>query len=218
MENNLGSNIIFAHNSHNRPDTLIDTINSERIFFPNSKFYLGVTIDGTIKNLYLDYVDYEIIPTNGLGWQLGCVNCFYSCVSKICEEYDNGIIVFSHDDVILRNFEVLKEKLNLMIKDDLSYILRRPSGWGGKYFMMEVVLLNIKHIREKFTPHNTSLLENTNLITLDIHGRTSAESWLAEILFDVKNGLVIDYPHMEMANDEVIKNLIDNLGYEHIKS
>ena len=42
-------NIIFAHNSHNRPKTLINTINEEKKYFPNSIFYLSVTKNGTIN-------------------------------------------------------------------------------------------------------------------------------------------------------------------------
>jgi len=209
--------IIFAHNSHNRPNTLIDTIKAEIEFFPNSQFYVSVTNDGTIKKLDFDKpINLKMVPTTGVGWQLGCVNCFYSCVSKICEDFDDGIIVFSHDDVRLRNFEVLKEKIELMIKDDLSYIVRRP-GYGHNYFMMEAVLLNIKHVKKVFSPHTDRLFENEGMIPRDMNSHISAEEWMGGLLIGLPNGLAIDYPHHYISNEEVIINLIENIGYEHMK-
>jgi hypothetical protein len=212
-------NIIFAHNSHNRPKTLINTINEEKKYFPNSIFYLSVTKNGTInEEIINDTKNLIVIPTDGNSWQLGCINCFYSSISKICEDYDDGIIIFSHDDVYLTNIDVVKDNIQLMINENIPFIVRRPDilNFGENYYMMEVVFLNLKHIKKIFTPYDTFFIKEESLIPRDKNNYSSAEVWLYEKLNSLKNGLIINYPHCFLTIEEINNNLTKNLGYKHI--
>lgn len=210
--------IFFAHNSHNRPKTLINTVNAEKNVFPNAKFFLSVTQNGTITESVIGQQEnVTTIPTNGNGWQLGCINCFYSSISKICETYDDGIIIFSHDDVYLKDSDVVKANIALMIEQDLSYIVRRPDKYYGEnYFMMEVVYLNIKHVKKMFTPYDDFFIKNPLMIPKDVHNYHSAEVWLFDKLNEIKNGLIIDYSHYNNTLVNINNNLTEKLGYEHI--
>lgn len=210
--------VFFAHNSHNRPKTLINTVNIEKKYFSESEFFLSVTKNGTITNEVIGSIEkVTILPTDGNTWQLGCVNCFYSSVSKICENYDDGIIIFSHDDVYLKNYDIVRGNIDVMIKNDLSYIVRRPDNfYGGNYFMMEALYLNIKHVKKVFTPHSSFLINSESLIPKDIRNYHSAEVWLYEKLSGLQNGLIIDYLHFNNTLENINNNLTENLGYEHI--
>jgi hypothetical protein len=209
--------IIFAHNSHNRPKTLKKSIEIEKTYFPESEYYVSITENGGIdESFFSDLENLKIIKTFGVGWQLGCVNCFYSVVSKACEEHDDGIIIFSHDDVYLKNYNVVKKTIKKMIDEDISFIVRQPKTFFGKnYYMMEVVYLRISHIRKNFTPFSDSLLSDSDLITKDINNVTSAEAWLHSKISDSKNGLIITYKHHGNTVELINQHLTDNLGYEH---
>jgi len=211
-------NIIFAHNSHNRPNTLKKTIEVEKTYFPNSEYYISITENGNISESdFNDIENLKIIKTFGNTWQLGCVNCFYSVLSKISEEHSDGIIIFSHDDVYMKNYDVVEKTITKMLNDDISFIVRRPQAFFGEnYFMMEVVYLRLSHVKEFFTPFNCGLLLTENEITKDINGAISAEAWLYSKINNAKNGVVIDYQHNGNTYEGINNNLINNLGYEHI--
>lgn len=212
----FSNKLIFAHNSHNRPRTLENTIKLEEKFFPNSKFYVCVTENGKIP---IDFFNKKIktLKTDSIGWQLGCVNSFYSLVSKICEENDEGIIVFSHDDVYLKDIQKVKENISNMIENDISYIVRRPETFFGEnYYMMEVVYLNISKIKNNFLPYKSKLIDNEGLINKDANNTISAEAWLYNKLKGVENGMVIDYKHVDNTIELINKNLVQNMGYFHI--
>jgi hypothetical protein len=212
-------NLIFAHNSHNRPKALINTINLEKGKFPDAKFYVAITQDGNISEERLNEVRVDkIIRTIGAGWQLGCVNCFYSVVSKICEDYEDGIIIFSHDDVQMVNSDVVNTRIQEMIEKNLSFIARRPSidVFGENYYMMECVYLRISHVKKAFSPHSNNLLNYQHQINLDKRESVSAEAWLASKLNLSHAGKVIDYLHVGPKHGIINLNLTENFGYTHI--
>lgn len=209
--------IIFAHNSHNRPKTLVETILIEKTHYPDSKHYVSVTENGGInENYFSDIPNVKFKQTFGNTWQLGCVNCFYSLISDICNQHDDGLIIFSHDDVFLSNHEVVNSNISKMIDENLSYILRRPKDfWGPDYFIMEVVYLRVPYIKQYFESLNNCLFNHETEINRDVLGSISAESWLANQLKNCENGLIIDYEHQHSTNEIINNHLNECLGYTH---
>jgi hypothetical protein len=210
-------NIIFAHNCHNRPKTLIKTISLEKFYYPNSTCYISVTENGGIsENDFSDIPNVKFKKTFGNTWQLGCVNCFYSLISDICSQHNDAIIIFSHDDVFLSNNKVVNSNINKMINENLSYILRRPKDfWGPDYFIMEVVYLRVQYIKQFFELPNNCLFNYETEINRDILNSISAESWLASKLKNCENGLIIDYEHQHSTNEIINSHLNKYLGYTH---
>jgi len=210
--------IIFAHNCHDRPKTLAKTVELEKKYFPDSYTYLSLTDNGGIS---LDYFSHfkntKVFYTFGNSWQLGCVNCFYSLVSKICEENEDGIIIFSHDDVRLTDCDVVKTNLDRIERENISYMVRRPEvNFGEDYYMMEAVYLRIAKIKSVFSPHNNSLFESDLFIPKDINNNYSAEKWLASKLKNLEEGLISNYPNRDNDFSLIVENLIDSFGYEHL--
>lgn len=210
--------LIFAHNSHNRPKTLIKTVEIEKYYFPDSECYLSLTENGGLsESQFLNLENTKIIKTFGNTWQLGCVNCFYALISKILEEHEDGIIIFSHDDIFLKNPEVVKSNIDKILNEDLSFIVRRPDGWGENYFMMESLYLRICHIRYIFGSFNNCLFKDEGQIVRDIFNRISAEAWLSNLLSKtLKKGLIIDYHHVGKSLDLVNEQSVKTVGYEHL--
>lgn len=210
--------IIFAHNSHNRPNTLRKNVIIEKAYFPDSECYLSITDNGGIEeDFFKDLEKTKIIKTFGNTWQLGCVNCFYSVISKISEEHDDAIVIFSHDDIYLKNYDRVEKVIDRMLNEEIPFIVRRPKRhWGERYFMMETVYLRLSKIKHIFTPFSLSLFPNQNYIVKDNQGNISAEAWLHSKLCDLKDGVVIEYEHINSSLDEINAQQVDSLGYEHL--
>lgn len=211
--------LIFAHNTHNRPNTLIKTVEIEKTYFPDSECYLSLTENGGVsESQFSNLKNTKIIKTFGNTWQLGCVNCFYALISKILEEHEDGIIIFSHDDIFLKKPEVVKNNINKILNEDISFIVRRPkSGWGKDYFMMESLYLRVSHIKHIFGSFNNCLFKDERQITRDIFNYISAEAWLYNLLSKtLKKGLVIDYDHVDNSYESINEESSKTVGYEHL--
>jgi hypothetical protein len=210
--------IIFAHNSHNRPKTLRRTVEIEKAYFPESDCYLAITENGGIsEDSLLDLPNTKIIKTFGNTWQLGCVNCFYCLISKIVEEHEDAIVIFSHDDLYLKNYDVVEKVIKKMLNDDISFIVRRPKRrWGEQYFMMETVYMRLSHVKNNFIPFSSSLYPNEYYIVRDNANHISAEAWLYSKLYNINNGVVIEYEHVDSTLELVNAQQVSSLGYEHL--
>lgn len=205
--------VIFAHNTHDRPKTLFKTIKAETTALGDIKEYVSITSNGGLdETIFPKEINILTIP--GIYHQINCINAFYALISKICEDYNDGIIIFTHDDVTLIDESVVKNNLKKFTESDLSYIVRRPTNFGDEYYMMEVVYLRIKNIKKAFLEFTTSKLKTVSEIPLDKFNKPSAEVWLAQILKTIPKGKVIDY--ILNNNDVANQHLIDNMGFYHI--
>lgn len=209
--------IIFAHNCHNRINTLKKTINIEKSLFPESQSYICFSREGGIDiNLFSEFKNIDFCHSVSPSWQRGCINAFYSILGYIESKNKNqdGVVVFSHDDVRI----VLKENVCKKINQCQSYdfVARRPIGnWGTKYLMMDAVFINLKSLSNIIQEHKENLIKHENEIPKDLMGSYSAEVWLHNFI-GKKRGLIINYEHS--STEEYCRILNDEFGFEHVNA
>jgi len=204
--------LFFAHNCHNRPKLLRRTIEIEKSFFPDAKHYTSLTTDGGIDpSLFSDTV---VIPTVGVGHQLGCSNCFYSSISKICEEHDDGIIIFTHDDVSIYDINLVKRNMQFL-EDKASFLIRRPHPYGGEfYYQIDFAYLRISRVKEFFSPFSNEKLKSMDGHT-DANGWDSTEVFAARIFKQIKDGIVIDETMYGQGMEGRLQFLRGIFGFHH---
>lgn len=205
--------LILAHNTHDRPKTLTDTISADLALNPTST-YVSLTSTGKLSEDLFKSEKVDVILIPGIYHQIDCINAFYGLVSLICGMHDDGIVIFTHDDVRLLNESVVKKNIEYMLENDLSYMVRNPTNYGADYYMMECVYLRIKNIKEVFKTFTTHLLKTPLEIPLDQFNKPSAEAWLAKTLKETGKGEIVKYFHGD--NEVSVKHLIDNMGYTHL--
>lgn len=207
--------IILLHNTHDRPKTMIDTLKAEQCLNADLSC-ISITSDGGLtEDAFNDYNALTVtIP--GMYHQINCINAFYSLVSSVTKALPDGVIIFTHDDVPLVNEDVVKANIARLIDKDLSYIVRNPINFGeDNYFMMEVVYLRVKYIREAFDPFTVNKLKNVSEIPLDQFNKPSAETWLANTLKNIEQpGEVIKYTLID--NKYAVDHLESTMGYTHL--
>lgn len=206
--------LYIAHNTHNRPNTARETINKDLVLKPKHTLMVVTSDGGSSNSFKSDSVDELII--NGIGHQVNCVNAFYKSVSTLANMAHDGVIIFSHDDVQMVNSEIVLSNINELIEKDLSYIVRNPINWGEEdYFMMEIVYLRIKYIKEIFKPIDGLLIDTISDIRVDKFGWNSAEAWLAEQLKKINhNHKIIKY--VLGSDADAVKHLESTMGYTHL--
>lgn len=201
--------ISFAHNVQNRFRTLHETIEKERIFFPDAPIYVGYN-DSTFKLRYFeDLKNIKFIQFRGAGHKIGCVN---GCIIAIKESLkdDSDFVVFSHDDVKIGHIEVFKKNLD-KVKNGLDVVCRKPHSYGDNYYMMEGFFMNKNAAKKIF--QNKHIFTSDKQLPKDLRGSASPEVWLHDVIVgsDVKVECT-EYKHSLNNYNKVLSEL---LGFNH---
>ena len=206
--------IYLAHNTHNRPKTMFNTLDADKVINP-TRTIVSVTTDGNLEGTF-ETPDMDEMLVMGIGHQVNCINAFYGMISYLCTLHDDGIIIFSHDDVPIVNKDVVEKNIIELLENELSFIVRNPINFGeDNYYMMEVVYLRIKYIRDKFSKFTNLIFNNINQVNRDKFNKPSAEAWLATTLKSLKQpGKVIKYTLD--TNQNAVKHLENTMGYTHL--
>ena len=207
-------NLYLAHNTHNRPKTMFDTLAADKQLNA-TRTIVSVTTDGDLEGTF-ETADLDEMLVPGIGHQVNCINAFYGMVSYLCNIHEDGVIIFSHADVPLVNKSVVDKNIDELINNNLSYIVRNPINFGeDNYFMMEVVYLRIKYVREIFSMFHTSVFRHLSEVTKDQFNKPSAEAWLALNLKQLNQpGKVIKYTLD--TNENAVRHLEETMGYTHL--
>lgn len=204
--------IAFIHNVYDRYNTLLNTIEIEKKYFPNSDIYILHNRSDIDKNKFKNVSNVNIIKFEGMTHKIGCVNgCITGFKEAIKTEYD--IIIFSHDDVFIDDeyISVFNDNID-KIKNGVDFICRKPKfNWGDNYYMMEVFFISGQHASKVF--NNITPLVNEMDIPKDIRGSISPEVYFHKIINNVSgNNLVYEYDH---SRDGYNKTLGMLMGYHH---
>ena len=209
--------IVFCHNVYDRIDTLYHTIGIEKMFFPESQSVVGYNyIDPTEK--LISFPNLECIKFNGISHKIGCSNGFISTV-KASLKYNPDVVIFSHDDVYINwmYISTIKRHIDEILNSNYDVVCRKTpdhSVIGGKYYMMEAIILSKKAVELCFS--NLSEFKNEQQIDRDIRGSISPEVFLYNRL-NVENIKInaIDYDNAAPI-EEYNRLLGENLGFYHI--
>jgi hypothetical protein len=213
--------IVFAHNVHNRLNTLKDTVLIEKKIFPDAD--VCVAYNDVLINIFQDITNFNLIHFNQREHKIGCVN---GCILSIKEllKVDFDVLIFSHDDVRINEnmINVFQNHINDIESGKYDIVCRMPEEFGDNYYMMEVFYISKKAALQIF--ENLFPLNNENEIPLDLHNRISPEVWTYNLF--TKSGLKINEIRFKLKvknKEDSQKNeynlvLGQNLGYYHLNA
>ncbi len=207
-------NVIFAHNVHDRYNTLYETIAIEKQYFNDSKIIVAHNTE--LINTCSRINNIEFIKFDQKEHKIGCVNGLILSAKKSLE-YDYDVLIFSHDDVRINpnHINIVMNNINDIKNGTFDIICRSPeSEWGDNYYMMEVIYMSRSAVVEIF--QNREIILNENEIPKDVKNSISPEVYLNNIFKISKSNINnVKYQHTLVDYNETLGKL---MGYHHLNA
>ena len=131
--------IVFIHNVYKRHKQVIKTIEMNRRFIDDIRTF--VVSNGN----YFSFINYRGIPNltfrqllRNRGHKVGTLDTMLYGM-KIASKVESDLIIFSHDDVYINNFQLLKNNISYL--DSHSIIVRKPNVPDQNYFMYDAFII-----------------------------------------------------------------------------
>lgn len=213
--------VIFIHNVFNRNKTLLKTIKFENKESLNSIFIIVMHEDHDKHKLSLllkkQGINSIILSADLQGHKKGCLNAFIIGLKYVIEKNLSGTIIFSHDDVYLKNPKVFHKNLKILKESkNISYILKNTILKQIDYFSIECIYL--KNSLLKIIYDDLVEINEESEIPLDpIYKSPSPEIWLTN-LFKSKeiSGVIHNIYHQDLIPlYKYNRSLEKALGYHH---
>ena len=215
-------NVIFIHNVFNRNNTLLKTIKYEKKELLNSIFIIIMHKDHDKNSLDLLLKKHDInsiiISADLLGHKKGCLNSFIIGLKYVLENQLNGTIIFSHDDVYLKNPKIFHSNLRILNESkNISFILKN-TFWKEQIDLFSFECIYLKNSLLKIIYDDLVEINEENDIPKDpITKSPSPELWLTN-LFKSKeiSGIIHNVYEQDLIPIYKYNIFLTNaLGYHH---
>ena len=144
--------IVFIHNVYKRHKQVIKTIEMNRRFIDDIRTF--VVSNGN----YFSFINYRGIPNltfrqllRNRGHKVGTLDTMLYGM-KIASKVESDLIIFSHDDVYINNFQLLKNNISYL--DSHSIIVRKPNVPDQNYFMYDAFIIKTSVAKTIFSKKN----------------------------------------------------------------
>lgn len=136
---------------------LKSTINNNLKFFPDSKIYIATNDKNVFNYFYDTNIICEQFSNDNQGHQTACYNSIIYGMHMIIKYEkifnDNDIVIFSHEDVYIKDLTLLNNAIN-KFKKGFDIVCRKYEGTknGEKfdYYMNDAFLIKKNRIKEIF--------------------------------------------------------------------
>jgi hypothetical protein len=201
----MNEQLTFTHNAWKREKTLNNTINVELNYFPNCLHHIAYNDKKPTVPNSASLSEFITRKNHKLDAMNGCIHAIKGGLEKPSE-----IIIFSHDDVYLKDIDLFNTALALIFKDH-DFIGRRIYGECGNltnpYIMLESFI--IKKSLLKILVSNIPEVHSIEDLPKDLRGSPAPEIFFGNyILRYSKNPYFFE-------KDQNVMNIPDSLGYQH---
>lgn len=205
--------ICFAHNVYDRAQSLKKTIEIEKSYFPDAKIFVAYNNKAIEKELFaIEGVKYFYFPEST--HKIGCTNGAIHSI-KMALEVMPDVIIFTHDDVYIKDINIVKHHLE-NIKKGADFIGRSPANLpdiGNDYVMMEAMFFSYVGARNIYSEIEPFKSEYD--IDKDLRGSISPEAHMYRIVrenVEFETTMKIPYIHENHNYNDVLEKV---LGFHH---